>query len=316
MGIYRFITRQDCHLSDRPPASRIDDYKQSIFEKLDQIYQMAEERECNAILDAGDFFHVKAPTKNSHELTGEVATQHNKYKVPVYSIIGNHDVLHGNAIAVHKQPLGVLFQTNTFHRLVDTTFGDVRVIGIDYSLDSNDELKKRCVKGDEKILIAVFHGNVSELSLFPSEKFYSFRGLSQLDPDVWILGHIHKDQGIHKINDRYFISPGAVSRGALTYDEITRNPKIGYLEIDTDSGEIKAEEIDLKVKDSSEVFDLEVSKKKKEEDGSIDEFIQSLVSIKDESPEDKLNKTIETMGLAKEVRNMIYHYIEKAEENV
>jgi len=315
MKKYRFITRSDCHLSDRPPVSRIDDYKEAILNKLDQIYKLAVDHECDAILDAGDFYHVKAPTKNSHELTGDVALLHNQYKVPVYAIIGNHDVMYSNVDTIDKQPLGVLFKTKTFNRLQDITIGDVRIIGIDYRVDVDEELLSRCKKGDEKILIAVFHGSVADLPLYPGEKFYSYKKLAELDPDIWVLGHIHKDQGIQEVEGKHFINLGAISRGALTYDDITRTPRVGFIEITVDDGDVNVQvtPIDLLVREAKEIFDFERKEKVQQETRKIEDFIENLIKVSTEDPKDKLTQSISSLGLAQEVKDTIYHYLEAAE---
>jgi len=318
MATFRFLTRADCHLSDKPPVARIDDYKSAILDKVNQIYVLATEKTCDVILDAGDFFHVKAPTKNSHSLINEISRQHYLYDIPVYSVIGNHDVMYGNTETIDKQPLGTLFNTNTFQYLQDKTFlkdgKKVRVVGIDYQLDVDVSLQNRCVKGDEDVLIAVFHGNVSDLPLFPGEKFYSYKKLSELDPDIWVLGHIHKDQGIQKVNGKYFISVGAVSRGALTHDDIVRTPRVSYIEINIgDLVGISVEPIDLKVMPSKKVFDFDLKKKKQEENRKIESFVQNLITTTSQDPEDRLKEVISDLDLESEIKETIYHYLEMAE---
>jgi DNA repair exonuclease SbcCD nuclease subunit len=71
-----FLVRTDVHINDRPPESRCDDYLETVLGKLKQIGDIAREREVDAVLDNGDFFHNKAASRNSHLLVRKVADLH------------------------------------------------------------------------------------------------------------------------------------------------------------------------------------------------------------------------------------------------
>jgi DNA repair exonuclease SbcCD nuclease subunit len=322
MAEFKFITRADVHLSDYPPASRIDDYRASIFKKLEQIYALAESNGCNAIIDSGDFFHIKSPVRNSHDLVGLVAKQHYSHKMPVLSIAGNHDIKHGNLGLLKSQPLGVLYETNTFTHIDDMTFTiedmTVRVVGIDYQVDPTEALKSKTVKGNEDFLICVFHSDVCEVPIFPSDKFFSFQTLSKLDPDLWVLGHIHKDFGVVNCEGKYFISLGAVSRGALTYDEITRTPRVGLCTITKKSSvcSVEIKTIDLQVEEARAVFSFDRRDRLVKESRKIEDFIQTLLSSVNTTSEDRVGTSLDSLSLSKEVRDIINHYIEEASHEV
>ena len=64
----KLLWRTDVHLSDRAPVSRTDDWAETVFGKLDQVRRVAEKVGASAILDGGDFFHIKSPGRNSHAL--------------------------------------------------------------------------------------------------------------------------------------------------------------------------------------------------------------------------------------------------------
>ena len=191
------VWRTDVHLSDRAPSSRTDDWADAVFDKLGQVRDLAREVNAAAILDGGDFFHIKSPTRNSHALVHRTAEHHSTYPCPVYCTPGNHDSVYGDYTFLPQQPLGVLFSTGVFKRLYDgyevffAGRGDqmyakaypytkpkggwadanpfaipmnqrngpiVRVVGIPYHGTSYDMERFTSIeKGDEDILICVAH---------------------------------------------------------------------------------------------------------------------------------------------------------------
>lgn len=113
----RLVWRTDVHLSDRPPQSRRDDWESSLIGKLEQIRHIAHNMKAMAVLDGGDFFHVKSPVRTPHRLIQRVAELHKTYSCPVYATVGNHDCVYGDIDFLPQQPLGVLFATGVFQRL-------------------------------------------------------------------------------------------------------------------------------------------------------------------------------------------------------
>ena len=136
MSRIAFVFRTDVHLSDRSPISWKGDYASEIWDNLNQIKDIARELEIDAILDGGDYFHVKSSSKNPHYLNERSARVHKDYPCPIYCIEGNHDMVYNNLDSIPKQPLGVLFATGVFNRLRDQVFRDgdlcVRVVGVPY----------------------------------------------------------------------------------------------------------------------------------------------------------------------------------------
>jgi len=190
------VWRTDVHLSDRGPSSRTDDWTEAVFANLDQVRALAEQVRAAAILDGGDFFHVKSPGQNSHALVHRTAEHHDGYPCPVFCTPGNHDAVYGDYSFLPQQPLGVLFTTGVFKRLYDEhevyfakrsdamyakaypynpksgwVSGNpfaiekgrregpiVRVVGIPYHGTKYDmDRFTRIEKGDEDILICVAH---------------------------------------------------------------------------------------------------------------------------------------------------------------
>ena len=260
------VWRTDVHMADEPPQSRTDDWTATILGKLDQVGQIATKVKANAVLDGGDFFHVKSPTRNSHELVRRVTNLHASYPCPVYGNVGNHDVKYGSMEYLSESPLAVLFESGTFRRLYDeheAVFEQdgvkVRVVGIPYHGTTYDMNRfTSIVKGDEDYLVVMVHCLASAKggTMFEAEDVIGYSQLVNLDPDVWCFGHWHKDQGITEIaRNKWVVNVGSLSRGSISQDDMNRTPTCVVMRA---SKQIMTfEPIKLKVAPPDIIFNLE-----------------------------------------------------------
>ena len=201
----RLLWRTDIHLSDKSPASRKDDWAETVFSKLEQVKRAAAKLKVDAVIDGGDFFHVKSPSRNSHALVHQAVEHHADYPCPVYCTPGNHDAVYGDYAFLPQQPLGILFSSGVFKRLYDEheavfeetadfethgiqTVCKVRVVGIPYHGTKYDMERFRSIKkGEEDFLVVVAHVLASERggTMFEQEDVVKYADLADLDPDVW-----------------------------------------------------------------------------------------------------------------------------------
>jgi len=318
-----FIYRTDVHASDMKPPSWKGDYQAEIWSSLEAIGQMAEEHEVTAVLDGGDFFHIKAPSRNSHALTRRTAAIHANYKCPIYLVVGNHDITYNDLSSLDRQPLGVMFASKVFYRLEEQVFKDgdlqVRVVGVPYSLHRTlDELLAIKKKPGDTFLVAVVHALATEnppaeVEGFFKEPVFRYSDLVTSDgPDLFCMGHWHQDQGIVNIKEKYFVNQGAVSRGALNHDNIKRIPQVALLEFD--SSGIKVKTIPLEVAPAEEVFDFDRKERIESENRSIDKFIERLQEDATFDPTATIEKNIQALDFVAEVRDMALAYLERARE--
>jgi len=324
MGHLAFIFRTDVHATDKNPDSWKADYPSEVWASLEQIGSLARKYGAKAILDGGDFFHIKAPTRNSHYLVARAAEIHAAYPCPVYLNIGNHDIAYNNLDTLERQPLQVLFAAGVIQRMTDTTFEDggmkVRVVGFPYSLVRTLDDFKAVERGDEDVLIFIIHALASEnpppqeeTRDFYGEEVFAYKDLVyEGGPDVCCFGHWHKDQGIVRIDGRYFVNPGAVSRGSLNNENMTRIPQVALIEVD--DGTLTVGTIPLRVPPAEEVFDV-VRKQRREQEGAIiSQFVERLQKEVGASSDGDVTTTIRGLGFAPEVRDRALSYLERARE--
>jgi hypothetical protein len=189
------VWRTDVHLSDNPPSSRKDDWTSTVLDKLRQVGVVAAKVQAAAVLDGGDFFHVKSPSRNTHDLIRRTAEVHAAYPCPVYANVGNHDCVYGDYGYLDQQPLGVLFSTGVFRRLYDEHEAvfvqdgfKVRVVGVPYHGTQYDlDRFRRIRKGDEDVLVCVAHVLASARggSMFEGEDILSYDALPAFEPDLF-----------------------------------------------------------------------------------------------------------------------------------
>lgn len=316
-----FTVRTDCHVHDKAPQSRVDDYLQTCLNSLRQIGEHAERTNAIAVLDNGDFFHAKAATKNSHLMVREVIDLHRAhYPCPVYCNPGNHDFPFNNIDYLDRQPLGVLFAAGVFERMYDHMFEDgdlkVRVVGFPYKRHFTEE-EFDLERGEEDVLIVCAHTFASPKGgeLFGAERALSYYDLSEASPDIFVFGHWHIDQGIQTINGKHFMNLGSMTRGSLVQDNLTRIPRFGQISIEkTSTGDlfVDLEAVELEVPPAEEVFDLERHERLKEETRDIESFIESLLLQHEDDTEDLLSEIKGLTNFKEEVRSTALSYLQEA----
>jgi len=317
----RLLWRTDVHLSDRTPASRKDDWTETVMGKLEQCRLVAAKANVNAVLDGGDFFHIKSPSRNSHRLVHRVAEHHANYPCPIYCTPGNHDSVYGDYGFLEQQPLGVLFASGVFQRLYDeheAVFDQggvkVRVVGVPYHGHKYDWERFAAIKkGDEDYLIAVAHVLASPKggSMFENEDVMKYADLARLDPDMWLLGHWHKDQGVQVVNGKRFVNIGSMTRGSLAQDDVERRPAIALLTFT--QAEMRVQVLRLRARDASEVFDLDAKVRAEARVMTMDAFVASVRETLIEKREQSLEEDVEALSdVPVQVRERALTYLERA----
>jgi DNA repair exonuclease SbcCD nuclease subunit len=325
MSRLSFLFRTDTHVADRSPASWKADYPSEIWSNLEQIGQFAKQFEVTAVLDGGDFFHVKAASRNPHALVERAARIHQAYPCPVWSVEGNHDIAYNNLDTLAKQPLGVLLATGVFHHLREQVFEDggvrVRVVGVPYSPHRTvAELKRIQKKPGDDFIIAVVHALAAQepppnVEGFFGEPVFRYGDLvTENGPDAWCFGHWHKDQGIVTVGGKQFVNQGAVSRGALVRENTLRTPQVSHIVIE--NGVLRVWPVPLIVAPAEDVFDIERKEREEAEDTAIDAFAARIKADAMFDPSLGIEESLNSLDYARDVRDLAQGYLERARAEV
>lgn len=321
MNEIKLVWRTDVHVSDRPPRSRLDDWNETLFGKLRQVGEIAREEGAHAVLDGGDFFHIKSPRETSHETVFRVADLHKNYPCPVYANVGNHDVVYGDYQFLQRQPLEVLYSTGVFQRLYDDyeliLEGDVtvRVVGVPYHGTEYDFERFKIAKGDEDYLVVCAHvlareGTGGRGAMYGGEDILGYDQIRDLDPDVWCFGHWHKDQGITEIaKDKWVVNIGSLSRGSLSQDNLDRQPAVAVLGFSEEG--VSVRRINLDVQPATEIFDVDERVRVESKTFMRDAFATSLQRSLQKSKGKPLEEVVRDADVPSEVKERALHYVEK-----
>lgn len=329
MSEIKFLTSSDEHLADLAPGFRKDDYRGAILSKLEWQGELAKKFGATAVLRGGDLFHVKAANKTTMATLAATAGIHRRYPCPTFSTSGNHDMSQNDPSTIPRQPLGVLFESGSIRPLHNESFTSgsmrVRVVGVEYTTDLDDEGLRDIVRkrDGDTYTIAVVHALAAfapeqRIQSFFNERIFDYRDLVfEGCPDAYVFGHYHKDQGIQDHLGVKFVNLGAVSRGALTFENMERVPKVSTISC-TSQG-ISIEEHEIPCGDAASIFDLDKKKQLEKERNSLNDFL-SLIRSNADSPndggvQDRLEQ-FKTADYPEDVKSVVLATIEAAEAGI
>lgn len=320
----KFITFTDVHLSSTNPSSRKGSYEDDIFNKLEQIKLVGKKLEVDFFICAGDLFNLKAPMRNPHELNSKLITLFKSYPAPIYTTEGNHDLRNDSYETFCEQPLNVIYASDALiqaRNIRKTINGlSVRIRSIPFE-EAPDLSKIERAKDDVDASIFILHLYATpDGGMLFKNKLYSYKEISALKDDIFVLGHYHVDQGIQVIDGilgkkQTFINIGAISRGALTEEDTSRHPKIALVTITKENGSVSIESdvIRLKVKAVDEAFDIVVHEREKKEQKEAQEFVSKLQAEMIEAPkEDRITEEISELNLDKLVLDKVNFFLTEA----
>jgi len=316
------LTAGDIHVSDINPRSRIDNFKETIIGKIEQLKTAAAKLKADAVLLTGDLYNIKFPMKNSHDLNRELIEIFNKFKCPVYAIPGNHDLTADNLDTIPSQPIGVLYASgalkNLNQEIINKKGFKVSLVGIPFTKDI--KLNKITIPPKEDCVaqICVLHVYAGpKAGKLYKEQLYGYDELAALGPDIFVIGHYHTDQGIQWNGKKCFINLGSISRGVLAEDKIDHKPKFGFIKVyqENKDSEVKitVDSIPLKIKPPEEIFDLKKHSDEKQQSQNIQEYVEHLVSeASSKTGLATVEDHLKNMKVEKEIMDLVMELIMEA----
>lgn len=330
----KFVFIKDIHLSHRGPVSRIDDWTEAIFAKLTQVAAVAVKVQARAVLIGGDIFHHK--TRIAYGVVFRFMDWCWKLKhyhgIDVVAIPGNHDLVFDRLDSVPTQPIGLLFRSGL---VIDaTSIGEGRehgvysipgeptvdIYGVPYPLAKDWAQWQQLAGGDVEpanraIVLAHCFASPSGGTCF-NEPCMAYGQLAALPFDVFCFGHDHADNGVTQVNGKVFVNIGALSRGSISKEDVTRDVKLAVIDVPVE-GPATVQLVRLKIAPASEVFDLTLKAKKDREFEQIQEFVGTLSSdLLAQTGNVSFKDRVTGMDLPDAVRTRVMGYIEAAEAQV
>lgn len=317
----KFLFLTDTHIRNTNPQGRKDNFFETVFKKLDEIIEIAQEKNVDAVLHGGDLFD-RPDTPPS--LVREVVIRFKKIDVPIYMVAGNHDIYGQNPNTIKRTMIGLLDSMGIIKLInpeekvfLKKNGVTVRLTGTHYSynLDKEGKISGYIVKKDDcDVAIHMVHGMLLEKPLFHTAYCTTIDEILSTQADITLSGHYHSGYGIKYVNGRYFVNPGSIVRIDSSLIEISRMPKVSFIKIEKD---IIIENITLKsalpgyeILDRTKLEEMEFKEKK------LAEFIQSVNSASNFKSYDFtaiLNEISQKNNIKKEVVEEALKKIEQAQ---
>lgn len=332
---YRAVLVGDVHLSDKAPRSRKDDYTEAIFTKIQEINDIAEKVGADHIIQAGDMFHVKAPSRNSHSLVRRTIQLLKSSKSPWIINPGNHDLPNGRMDQLPRQPLAVLYTSGAAQLPVPgiiypSGIGQVLVHGapFTYDMDKDDETREVYYPAslDFDFVITVSHGTV----IHGMDSFYvDYTNPRHFDisrcADVMFNGHLHfgfDDETIYDSSKKRtvtFVNPGSISRGSLhEYNAAEQRVKVKILKARSRFDYDLQDYYLQTARPPEEVLAFEEKEEQASKDAAIEIYVDSIADMISTmeyiSSYQELVDSINSMKIEPEVRKVALELLGQAHE--
>lgn len=257
----------DLHCQESTPEKRIDDYPETLFNKLNEFIEFSN-KNADVVCFPGDTFDTFRASKR---LIGRLGAALNKLNKPILAIYGQHDMAHRDN-DISNCGIGVLEAHGIIKILNDNPYeiGDVHFYGANF----NQPIPK--IQDESKFNVLVIHTMIIKSEndkIFFGQKDYQTAGgiLSNYSYDLIISGDNHGT--LYKtVKNKTLLNPGSVMRNKI--NQINHKPQ--YCLFDTDTR--KYEIFKFNFKPFNEVFKFEEYKKQKEQNSALQELSNVLKS--------------------------------------
>lgn len=284
----------DCHITDKRPESRIDNFEETVFTKLSFIFQTAKQYNC-IVLQPGDFFDVPSP---SYKLFTQVVKLLNRYNmIKLYVIMGQHDLRFRNAENI---ALKALEQSCTNFTIVNNSvlIDNICLYGSSY----NEDVPKVLNKNAFNILLT--HRMILKEKIWEAQTDYADAAnfLRSNSFQLIVSGDNHQSFWVDsKVQKKCLFNNGALLRNKT--DMIDHKPYV--ILFDTETQDWK--QIFIPIEPAEKVFNLVKIEKEKEKDKNLEAFVLGLSANKETGLtfEDNLNAYMNELKIEGVIRNII-----------
>lgn len=314
----------DTHIRGTNPKNRLDDYCETLKEKLKEISNIVKEEKVDYVLHGGDLFDRPDV---SVSIVSEFAQIFQSFGVPIYIISGNHDIFGHNPDTLDRTMLGILCNLGIMHLvnykkiILEKDKLRVQLTGSPY-IYSMDELSNRdnykVTEVDEscKYAIHMTHGFLIDKPFMKEVSHTLIEDIKDTKADITLGGHYHFGFKTVEIDNKFFVNPGALIRISNSKIEMKRRPKVDIINL---GEEIKIEERYLKsAKPGEEVLDRSEMERHQFKGIKMAEFKESIeasANYKSLDIFDLLLRISKSENISEEVKSEALKRVEEAQIN-
>lgn len=277
MSSTNFIFAGDLHIADKAPSGRVDNYMDTILNKLEYIRALAAEYGRCQVFFTGDIFHIKHPNRVSHHLVQELIYMFNTFPNTVHVIPGNHDLGPAGLASLPNQPLGVLEKAGAITIALHAQYfnyekeGSFWLIPRPYNAAAEGvhdgevqpghysltESEKEDIGGlRDAPVIGLFHASIVGPGDSRPYPHFTADAIPHFEEyDLIVSGHLHENLGVIPVGEKtMFANPGSVARVSRNLPSYTRT--VGVLVVNiTGEGKMSIDEVPIPgVKPALEIF--------------------------------------------------------------
>jgi len=281
----KFVHITDVHLRNTPPANRIDDYNESIFKKLEFVFDFCKRKNVKNLLLTGDL--ADSHTLNC-EVTGRLVRLIKKYGLKIYFIYGNHD-MNANLVDVDKTAFGLLEEYNWFHVVKDNPIQFNHTVLAGHSFTKSKAVQNTWLFPSEnsgKVRILLAHPMITKDPSINIRGHYKQINVNEISTTANILlcGHNHvgweKPVEVKELDvSSLVVNPGAISRRSITEATEGYGPRLTYIVV-YKTGKFVVKFVKIPHLPIRKCFDVDTKIKKKFEEYDRENFISALSEVK------------------------------------
>lgn len=266
----KFILLSDTHLLYQNPVGRLDNLVDVQFDKLNFIFDKAQEFGC-PVLIAGDLFNKP----RSWTLLPIVMSFLKERDVQVFCVYGQHDTYLYSDETRDRTNLGILEKAGLVEILNNDPvfFRDIFLYGCSFG----SEIPIPTIGG---INILVIHAPISNAAIYPGQEFTLAKNflLTHDKYDLILCGDIHR-KFVEQIGNRIIVNSGPMLRKEASEYNFKHSP--GFFIYDADDR--KVEWIEIPHRSANEVLSREHIEKQIETESMLDDFIEMMKDDSEES---------------------------------
>ena len=325
----KLLLTNDWHFATKTPVSRTDDYNAELFGLLAKVARLSRHVKAEAILHAGDVFHDKGrvPWAIFARLSAWLAEEWARGAGAMIGVPGNHDMRFDRRDTLPETPFGALAAALLFRDISHEVYalqdvmgtGEVRTVMV-YGVPWPDAAQPDAFTAvPPEVEIVVAHAFATPEGGERWGQFcHRYSDLVAAAPHVklWHFGHDHSDNGVATMaNGAVIVNIGALCRGALDTDNLTRTVKVAIADLPP-RGPVTVTQVDLQALPATDIFDLQLRAQKVAEHEQVERFVAQLRTGLDAIGQVDYRQVFAAMPLDAAVREKVRAYIDAAESPV
>uniref|UniRef100_A0A6M3IW46 Putative calcineurin-like phosphoesterase n=1 Tax=viral metagenome TaxID=1070528 RepID=A0A6M3IW46_9ZZZZ len=272
----RVLCTSDWHIRKKRPKNRLDEnYFGTIKSKIKQIFKIAEDTKCEAILQPGDMFD---DFDLSHETIRETIKLLNESPCIIITIPGQHDLKYHSKVWTNS-PIGIAdvgTKVQVIPKGVVTHIENISIQGSAFGEDIPEPYNEEAFK------ILICHKMIIPDPI-PFDYDYTMEEMLEFGYDLVVSGDNHKSFYYYKDNKHLF-NCGSLMRTRI--DQSDHFPCV--VVFDTDA--LVYNKIDLEVEPFNSVMDVEKAEEEEKKNEHLEAFIAKIEAGVDEEEETNFRK--------------------------